>query len=249
MAIAWLAFFDALLTIALVGVGMIGAHFHFVAPFQGFQFFVLGFLMAILTIILGVIGMLLTRAPERRGAHNRALVGLVVGLVIAVPIFILLARGAKYVVNDITTDTDNPPEFTANQQLAFNQGFDLKYNKDKYAAKQQEIYGIVAPLKEKDPPAATFGKLKDLAAANPHWTIIATDPSTMTIEGVATSGLFHFPDNFIIQVRPATDGGSLIEMRSKSRYGVGDFGVNYKRIHNFFDRIALARDSDQEPVP
>jgi uncharacterized protein (DUF1499 family) len=43
-------------------------------------------------------------------------------------------------------------------------------------------------------------------------------------------------DDFVIQVRPAPDGtGSLIEMRSKSRDGIGDFGVNYKRIRMFFD--------------
>jgi uncharacterized protein (DUF1499 family) len=249
MTLAWLAFFDSLLTIVMVTVGIIGAHFLLIQPFIGFQLFVLGFLFALLTIILGVLGMLMTRAPERRGPHNRAKFALIIGLVIALPILTLLMRGSRYIVNDITTDTDNPPEFSANQRLAFNQGFSLKYDKDKYAAKQQAIYGIVAPLKEKDPPAAMFAKLNELAAANPHWTIISTDPATMTIEGVASSWLFHFPDNFIIQVRPATDGGSMIEMRSKSRFGVGDFGVNYKRIHNFFDRVALARDSDSEAVP
>ncbi|HUA32224.1 MAG TPA: DUF1499 domain-containing protein [Candidatus Binataceae bacterium] len=249
MTVAWLAFFDALLAIVLVTVGMLGAHLYYLAPFVGFQLFVFGFLIALVTIILGIIGMLMTRAPERRGPHNRARFGLIIGAVIALPIFLTLARGGKYIVNDITTDTDNPPEFSKNAGLVFNQGFDLKYNKNKYAAGQERIYGVIAPLKEKDPPAAMFAKLKDLAAANPNWIITETDPNTMTIEGVATSRLFHFPDNFIIQVRPSSDGGSLIEMRSKSRYGVGDFGVNYRRIHNFFDRVALARDSGEEAVP
>ena len=59
----------------------------------------------------------------------------------------------------------------------------------------------------------------------------------------------------MIQVRPAPDGQSLIEMRSKSRDGIGDQGVNARRIRRFFDRIALARDakdqnpSDQEAIP
>jgi uncharacterized protein (DUF1499 family) len=251
MTLAWLAFFDAMLAIVLVFVGIIGAHFYLVAPFFGFQLFVFGFLLAVLALIFGIIGMLLTRAPERRGAFNRALIGTVVGAIIAVPVFTILMRGGKYIVNDITTDTDNPPEFSANQNLAFNQGdskYTLNYNKAN-AAKQERIYGVIAPLKEKDPPAAMYAKLKDIAASNPHWFIVRADPDSMTIEGVAISWLFRFPDNFIIQVRPSSDGGSLIEMRSKSRYGVGDFGVNYKRIHNFFDRVALARDNDEESVP
>ena len=252
MTLAWLAFFDAMIAIVLVFVGIIGAHFYLVHPFFGFQLFVFGFLLAVLALVFGVIGMLLTRRPERRGAFNRALIGTVVGAVIAVPVFTILMRGGKYIVNDITTDTDNPPEFSANQNLAFNRGdqhYSLKYNKEKYAAKQEQVYGVVAPLKEKDPPAAMYAKLKDIAASNPRWTIVRADPDALAIEGVAISWLFHFPDNFIIQVRPSSDGGSLIEMRSKSRYGVGDFGVNYRRIHNFFDRVALTRDNDEEPVP
>ncbi len=249
MTMARLSYFEALLAIALAGVGIVGAHFLLINPFQGFSFFLFGALFALLAIIFSIIGLLLTRRPERRIARPRAWFGLVIGLIIFLPVLLSGLRGGKFIINDITTDTDNPPEFAANQKLAFNQGFELKYNKDKYAAGQERIYGVIAPLKEKDPPAAMFDKVKGLAAANPNWTIVATDPNTMTIEGVSTSKLFRFPDNFIIQVRPSSDGGSLIEMRSKSRYGVGDFGVNYKRIHNFFDRVALARDSGEEAIP
>jgi uncharacterized protein (DUF1499 family) len=38
-------------------------------------------------------------------------------------------------------------------------------------------------------------------------------------------------------------------MRSKSRDGVGDFGVNARRIRRFYDRVALARSlNDQNPT-
>jgi uncharacterized protein (DUF1499 family) len=249
MTFAGLAFFDALLAIVLVTVGVAGAHFYYLAPPVGFQMFAWGFLIALLTVILGIIGMLTTRSPQLKAHYNRAKFGTIVGLVIAVPIFLILLRAGKYVITDITTDTENPPEFTTNQALVMNQGFDLKYNKNRYAEGQQRVYGVLAPLKEKDPPAEVFAKVKELAAANPNWTITGSDANTMSIEGVATSHLFRFPDNFVIQVRPSNDGGSLIEMRSKSRYGVGDFGSNYRRIHNFFDRVALARDSGDESVP
>jgi len=37
-------------------------------------------------------------------------------------------------------------------------------------------------------------------------------------------------------VRPR-DGGSIVEMRSKSRDGKGDIGANAKRIESFFARL------------
>jgi uncharacterized protein (DUF1499 family) len=73
----------------------------------------------------------------------------------------------------------------------------------------------------------------------PRWTITYTDPKTRTIEGIAETQLFHFRDDFVIQVRPAPSG-SLVEMRSKSRDGVGDVGANYKRIQAFFATLSSA---------
>ena len=37
MTFAWLAFFDAILAIAMIGAGMTGAHFHLIAPIMGFS--------------------------------------------------------------------------------------------------------------------------------------------------------------------------------------------------------------------
>ena len=71
------------------------------------------------------------------------------------------------------------------------------------------------------------------------WKITYEDPKTRTIEGVATTRLFHFQDDFVIQVRPAS-GGSEVEMRSKSRDGKGDVGANYKRITAFFRTLTAS---------
>jgi uncharacterized protein (DUF1499 family) len=50
--------------------------------------------------------------------------------------------------------------------------------------------------------------------------------------------LFHFKDDFVIEVRPSDGGGSRIEMRSKSRDGISDFGANARRIRAFFAMLA-----------
>ena len=247
MVFAWLAFFDALLAIALIAAGLVGAHFLLFVPFMGFQLFALGFLLSILGTFVGLFAIFLTRKPQLAAGRNRALLATVVCLVIALPVIVRAVSSAKYPpINDITTDFDNPPEFVNAQKLQHEPNRDMKYDKAKYADRQLKGYGPIGPIKERLDPAAAFARATDVAKASPTWTITYTDPATHTFEAVAESGLFHFQDDVIVQIRPTPDGASLIEMRSKSRDGIGDLGVNAKRIRRFFDRVALARNSTDQ---
>jgi uncharacterized protein (DUF1499 family) len=238
MIAAWLAFVDALLALALVLVGVLGAHFQKIAPFVGFQFFVLGFLLSVAAVLLGVIGVFATRNPLKQSARPRAVIGTVIGLVIALPVLTIIYRTRGYpAINDITTDIANPPEFVHAPALGPNHGRDMKYDRARYAAAQQQGYGALAPLKMPSDPDDVFKHVRAVAAQMPNWRITYVDPASRTLEGVATSNLFRFKDDFVIQVRPAEGGMSLVEMRSKSRHGVGDFGANYHRIEAFFARV------------
>jgi uncharacterized protein (DUF1499 family) len=250
MTFAWLAFLDALLAVAMIAAGIIGAHFYLIAPFMGFQLFALGFLLSILGSLVGLLAVFLTRKPQLQAGRNRALVGTVVCLLIAVPLIVTVLASSKYpAINDITTDFDNPPEFVFAQKLQHEPNRDMKYDKAKYAARQLAGYGPIGPIKEALDPKAAFARVTEVAQATPGWKITYTDPATNTLEAVATSRLFHFHDDIVIQIRPTPDGASLIEMRSKSRDGIGDFGVNAKRIRRFFDRVALARGASDKKLP
>ncbi len=256
MTFAWLAFFDAILAIAMIAAGMVGAHFYLLAPFMGFQLFALGFLLSILGFFVGLLAIFLTRTAQARAGRNRAVLATVVCAVIALPLIFTVLRGSKYPpINDITTDFDNPPEFVNAQKLQHEPNRDMKYDKAKYAARQQAGYGPINAITERLSPADAFARVTEVAKAIPTLTITYSDQATETIEAVSTSRLFHFNDDNVIQIRPTPHGASLIEMRSKSRDGIGDFGVNAKRIKHFFDRVALARSpsdqntGDQEDIP
>ncbi|HKM99954.1 MAG TPA: DUF1499 domain-containing protein [Candidatus Binataceae bacterium] len=241
MIFAWLAFFDGMLAFALVAAGILGAHFYFAAPFFGFQLFLFGFLLSIVGFVLGPLGILMTRSGQRRIARPRALVGTALSAAIAIPVLVVVLSSAKYpAINDITTDFENPPEFVHAEMLVPNQGRDLKYSKEKYMPAQQRGYAPLVPGNVAGDPAAVFDRVRNIAATIPDWQITYTDPATMTIEGVCVSHLFHFQDDFIIQVRSGPNGMSLVEMRSKSRDGVGDFGVNYNRIVMFMGKLQAA---------
>jgi uncharacterized protein (DUF1499 family) len=236
MVPAWLAFFDGLLAFALALAGIVGAHYGLTAPFIGFSLVLGGGALGAFGTLAGIVGVLRTAAPVRRSARPRAMVGLVLSLVVVLPLLGVFYTHQYPAINDITTDTKNPPEFVKAQQIPVNRMRNMKYDPAKYAAVQEnaQVYKDLAPLKLEAAPDDVFKKAEIIAGEIPNWKITYSDPATRTLEGIATSALFHFNDDWIIEVRPGEGGGSLVEMRSKSRDGVGDLGANYHRIKSFF---------------
>jgi uncharacterized protein (DUF1499 family) len=239
MVLAWLALFDSLIAIALAIAGMCAAHFGYSTPFFGFILFVGGLFFAVLALFFAIIALLVMLfSPRRRSALPRAVIGGAFGLIVLAPVFVVVITHRQYpAINDITTDTKNPPEFVHAQELPANRGRSMKYDAATYAPVQENaaVYRNLGPLKLDLAPDDAYKKVEIIAGEVTDWQITSSDPAKRTIEGIATSPLFHFKDDFVIEVRPAEGGGSsLIEMRSKSRDGKGDLGVNYNRIESFF---------------
>jgi uncharacterized protein (DUF1499 family) len=240
MVAAWLGFFDSLIALALVLVGLVGAYFSLATPFLAFQLFALGLLFGVLALIIGLVGLFRSRHPELRAAHGRAVIASYLGAILTALLVYLLLSGRGYpTINDITTDFDNPPEFVQAVILPENQGRKLAYDKARYAERQQQGYGTLEPLRLSLDPDQTFREVNTMASEMRGWTLTYSDPKSRSIEGIAVTPLFHFRDDFVIQVRPAANG-SVVEMRSKSRDGLGDLGTNYKRIKAFFASLSAA---------
>jgi len=231
---AWLSILDAILAALLVGIGVIGAHLGMVTPMSGFLMFLLSFAIAILALLFGLLGLARTSAPERRPGRPKAVAGTVLSLLIAVPVGLTMWRWMSMPypeINDITTDYENPPAFVKPPALSADS---MKYDRAKFEPVQSKEYPKLDPLRLDEKPDDAFSKVNAAAHTMPGWLIVYIDPATRTIEGVQLSNLFRFCDDFVIQVRPGPDGNSsLVEMRSRSRDGTGDFGVNYDRIKKF----------------
>ncbi len=237
MVMAWMAFFNSLIAIALALAGIVAAHLGLTTPFFGFTFFAVGLFFAVLALLFSIIALLIMLfSPRRRIGLTRAILAGVLALVVVVPVLVVAMTHPYPAINDITTDTKNPPEFVHAQDLLANRGRDMKYDAATYARVQENanVYHDLAPLKLDASPDDAYKKAEIIAGEVTTWEITARDPQKRTIEGVATSALFRFQDDFVIEVRPAEGGGSLIEMRSKSRVGKGDLGANYNRIKDFF---------------
>lgn len=215
-------------------VGPLFAHFEIVPPIVGFAVLAIGLLDAVIGLISGAIAAL-RHGPASRAAATGGLIAssLVLGTVV-----LAASRGAGVPrINDITTDTVNPPQFTQAGRLDENVGRDLSYPGESFAAQQRAGYGEIAPLTLPVPPGEAFGRVFTVANQMESWEITLADPGRSVIEGVDTTWLFRFKDDFVIEIRPADNGGSVVHMRSKSRVGKGDVGANAARIRDFFARV------------
>jgi uncharacterized protein (DUF1499 family) len=236
MVLTWLALFDALAAFSVAAAGIVAAHFGLSAPFFGFTMFAGGVLFAIIAVALSIIAFIVMYfSPKARAGRPRAVIALTFALVIVVPTAAVFLTHQYPLINDITTDTQNPPEFTHAQKLQPNPERSLAYNPAAGAAQQAfPGYQDLTPLRLDGKPDAVYRKVEIIAGEIPNWEITYRAPANHILEGVATSWLFRFKDDFVIQVRPDGDDASLIEMRSKSRDGTGDLGANYHRIKSFF---------------
>jgi hypothetical protein len=241
MILAWLCFFDGLVALAVMAAGVVGAHWGLTLPSLGFQVFVIGLLNAGFGLLLGLIAVPMALfSPARRPARVPAFLGSGISLVLIATTLAIVVPRLKYPpISDITTDTAHPPEFVHATQLPVNRGRDMSYKPASARAQAAvPLYAGLAPLKLPDSPDDAFKRVQVVAGEIPSWQTTYNDPATRTLEGIATSKIFRFQDDFVVQVRPADGGGSLVEMRSRLRNPQQpDLGSSYERIVSFFDDL------------
>jgi len=135
-------------------------------------------------------------------------------------------------MNDITTNFEEP---TAFQTLK-----GKEYPRD-FIALQKRFYPKISPIKTERSAANVFQKITDLIRSQSLWNIISENPNDLLIEATAKTRFLRFTDDIIIKVH-RLDRGSVVHMRSRSRKGRSDFGVNAKRIFDFFSSLRVKLD-------
>jgi uncharacterized protein (DUF1499 family) len=147
----------------------------------------------------------------------------------------VVAARAVPPINDITTDPANPPAFVT--ITAATRGADaapLNYDPG-FAAQQAAAYPEVRPLLVESPPDEVFPRM--LAAAQAmDWAIVSSDQASGRIEATATMPWWGFKDDIVVVMSP-NGSGTRVDVRSKSRVGKSDFGVNAARIQEYLGKV------------
>jgi uncharacterized protein (DUF1499 family) len=173
---------------------------------------------------------------------SRALAASVAGLVLSLvvagpPLYLWRLVDQVPRIHDISTDTDNPPRYVAVLPLRKGAENPADYSAD-VAAEQKRAYPDIAPAMLELPPAEAFARAERAARAM-GWDIVAVVPADLRIEATDTTLLFGFKDDIVIRVAPSGNG-SRVDVRSLSRVGKSDFGVNANRIRKFLRQLAGA---------
>jgi uncharacterized protein (DUF1499 family) len=224
----------AAVAVVLLALGPIGwrvgwwhfrVAFFYLMPWAGY-FGIAAVLVSVLALVFGraVIGW--------RGVVIGIVACIAGGLAAYMPTHYYAMRGRYPPIDDITTDTANPPAFVAVVAARLAEGDNpATYGGARIAQQQRRAYPDIAPLTLAIPPAQAFSHALDIAQRM-GWTIVDGDPVTGRIEANDKSRWFGFTDDIVIRIT-ASGTGSRIDLRSSSRHGRGDFGVNAARIRDY----------------
>ncbi len=216
----------AALVLAGLGLGALSAG-RVVSPLAGFIVFAA---TAAIGLIFGL-GYGGLGAYRLIGRHQNAwpmlataAVPLLAGLVVLASL--LSTPGASR--NDVTTDLADPPLFLAGPAAG-------RPYPDDFRTWHRETYPDLQPLRLPASTDAAFARAKALVEAR-GWMIAAEDRAQGLIQAVVKTAVFGFEDDVAIRVRGGGDG-TVLDLRSRSRVGRGDRGVNAQRIRAYLEAI------------
>lgn len=224
--------------IAAAGSGQGAWHFR-----TGFTILRYAFFAAIAGGVIAVVAMVLSHRSKVRGLRTRNVLALAVA-VLFVGYLGMQIRTAQSVpaIHDISTDLEDIPQFRALQVREDNleniPGEDRPAlaalePAERWKALHREAYPDLKPVLVPWTVQETIGKAQALADKR-GWQIAHVDPRRGTMEATDTTRFFRFKDDVIVRARKDREGkGTIVDMRSISRVGGSDVGVNAKRIREY----------------
>ena len=170
--------------------------------------------------LLAIIGLVIAGLVRKQSLDRGAL--LVATVLALVPVGFVLPQMQKAnsvpPIHDITTNPMDPPVF-----------FEIK--KRRVHALNDLVYGD-AERSAEDMEALQDEFYPDLVLRQMGLEIINVDPALGVVEATDTTQWFQFKDDLIVRIR-SEGGQTLIDLRSVSRVGQSDLGVNAERIRRF----------------
>jgi hypothetical protein len=190
--------------------------------------------------VLGLIGLVMARRRSKLMLANLLALVVALGFVLYLGNLVRIAKSVP-AIHDVATNLDDLPQFTRLSVRADNlenipdEGrAELKAlpPEARWKAVHRAHYGDLRTVRLATAPAETVRRAAALARER-GWETALVDEKAGTVEATATSRFFHFKDDVVVRVRPAPGGGSLVDMRSISRVGGSDVGMNAKRVRAF----------------
>jgi uncharacterized protein (DUF1499 family) len=224
------------LALVLVAAGLLGARIGILSPITSFLVYGIGLLLILVAIVTLAIGLAISFGSAGALSAGRAWGALLAGVLVLVPNMTGFP-GGKPPIHDITTNVDDPPEFGALVAIraADNAANPPEYAGEEAAKLQQEAFPDLTTLQLAADPAQVFLSAGEVMR-DMGWEVVAEDAAAGRLEATDTSEWFRFKDDVVVRIK-ASNGGTSVDVRSKSRVGQGDMGANEARISEFLERL------------
>jgi len=193
-----------------------------------------GFLAAAVSGLLLVLRMVRRTGLRDREAGAALAAAVVVG---AFPLAALLSGGGAPPIHDITTDIENPPAFVA--AVPLNTPGRTDYD-PAVAEQQRAAFPDLSPVMLPVAPDDAFDRALAVVGEM-GWELLATDAGALRIEATDRTFWFGFADDVVVRVASDGEAGSRVDVRSLSRVGGGDLGVNARRVREFVAALSEPR--------
>ncbi|WP_287817903.1 DUF1499 domain-containing protein [Idiomarina sp.] len=184
--------------------------------------------------VLNIIGYLIRR-PQGLVAGLSGLAIIAGGFAFYMPFSQYLKAQNVPAIHDITTDTQNPPEFVAIAPLRADASNPVEYAGEDTAKQQRKAYPELTTYESLESPDELFSAAL-LAVDKMGWELVDSSETEGRIEATATTTWFGFKDDVVIRIRATADGSEL-DIRSKSRVGRSDVGKNAERIREYLSQL------------
>jgi uncharacterized protein (DUF1499 family) len=214
--------------LACITIGALGTKFGLWTFTIGLGLFALGGALGFLGTALGLIALIVTFSKKLPAARASVSTGLVLCAVIA-GVFGSQFFTASTVppIHNVSTDTNDPPVFDQIVVLRGETSNPLDYT-PAIAEQQRGAYPDLQPLITATAPGEMFNRAKGVLESM-GLEIVNANADAGVIEATATTFWMGFKDDVVVRVRPS-EAGSVVDIRSVSRVGKSDIGVNAKRI-------------------
>ncbi len=227
----------ALFSMALSVIAIFIIRTRLVDVASGVSVFGAAILSACAAILLAVAASVIIWRTGRKGMGLAVLGVLLAAAVLAWPTWLAVQAVRLPLLNDISTDINNPPGFSrSTRALEARRGHVPAELSGEARLPQTRAYPAVQPIViDLDGDEAYQLVLASVKAMG--WQLVENAPpggriGDGRVEAIDRTPVMRFPDDITIRIRPGA-GQSRVDVRSVSRYGRHDFGANARRIERF----------------
>lgn len=182
---------------------------------------------------LSLFGLIVARPGGKRRGFILSISGLII--VASMVMYLQNWKEAKQTlppIQDITTNTENPPSFWYAPNTRIYNGFESE-------AWQEAAYPDIQPLTLPVSAEKAFDIALKIMKKN-GWQLWEPNRDDLHLEGTEKTFWFQYSDDVAVHITALDKNKSQIDMRSTSRYGSGgDGGTNANRIRSFFKAMKL----------